>query len=51
MMRPISLHIVDAGATTFEAAVPTLKYPPVGTGMADLAGPLDQCIVGLDHLE
>ncbi len=32
-------------------AVSTLENPPVGTGMAEIAMPLDQRAVGLDHPE
>jgi hypothetical protein len=34
-----------------EFTIPTLKDPPVRTRVTQVAGPLDQGVVGLDHLE
>jgi hypothetical protein len=45
------LNIVHARTTRVNLTVPALKDPPVRAGMAHVAGPLDECVVRLDHLE
>lgn len=34
-----------------DLTVPALEYPPMRTGLAQVAGPLDERVVRLDHLE
>jgi len=43
--------VVAAFTAAVEPAVPALPDAPVGPGVAEVAGPLDQVIVGLDDLE
>ena len=40
---------LDAGTTRVEPAVPAFKDPPVRTRVAQVARPLDQGVVQLDH--
>jgi hypothetical protein len=46
-----TLDVVNTGSACVDLAVPALEYPPMRTGVAQVAGPLDECIVRLDHLE
>jgi hypothetical protein len=47
--RPRLGGALNAGTTRVEPAVPTFKDPPVRARVAQVARPLDQCVVRLDH--
>lgn len=46
-----SSSALRAGPASVNLAIPALENAPVGTRMAQVAGPLDQSAVRLDHLE
>ena len=41
----------DTGPARVDLAVTTLKDPPVRPRVAEVAGPLDERVIALDHLE
>lgn len=48
---PAGSGILDAGTTRVDLAVPAFEDPPVGSRVAQVAGPLNQGVVRLDHFE